>query len=336
MEPIVIIDADRCVGCFMCERACALAKCLEVDEVDRIAKLVRPWDCTGCGACERACPYSCIIVISDPAEVNVRAKVTMSRVTRHMRRPVIMCNGNEKLREVAKTMSDHHIASLPFYRNGKLHIITESDLLRLYLIGETDISNFENPAITVTEKETVYDAIKIMSERDIGHLPVLSVKGEVVGMLSIRDCLRGISVTDINISNKKEIVTGLVPFKGAEPLKEVVKNLKHVVVDESTTLIDAIRTMCEEKVKALIVQGEKVGIFTVRDATRMIGEGSREDERIRPREVPILRVDDEVSKAVGLMLRYNLRHLLVTDGNCYYVLQVKELIKDVVWIEKSA
>lgn len=334
MEPVVIIDADRCVGCFMCERACALARCLEVDEVDRIAKVVRPWDCTGCGACERACPYSCIIVLSDPAEVNARAKVTVSRVTRHMRRPVVMCNGNEGLRELAKVMSDRRIASLPFYRKSELHILTESDLLRLYMAGERDISDFENPAVTVTEKETVYDAIRIMSERDIGHLPVLSVKEVVVGMLSIRDCLRGVSVTDLD-SSKKGAIPALLPFKGTEPVKEAVKNLKHVTVDEDTTLMDAVRTMCREKVKALIVQGERVGIFTVRDATRMIGEGSREDERIRPREVPVLSADDEMSKAIGIMLQHNLRHLLVTDGNSYYVLQVKELIKDLVWIEKS-
>ncbi|MBB5254284.1 CBS domain-containing protein [Sulfurisphaera ohwakuensis] len=329
MEPIVIIDADRCVGCFMCEKACALAKCIEVDEVDRIAKVVRPWDCTGCGACERVCPYSCIIVISDPTEVSKRAKITVSRVTRYMNKPVIMCNGNERIYEVAKIMSNFSIASLPFYREEKLNIITESDVVKLYLNRKDDISNFENPAITVTEKETVFDAIKIMLEKDIGHLPVISVKGEIIGMLSIRDCLRGISVTDI-------INTKLLPFKGTESIRDVVKDFKHIVVDENTILIDALQIMNREKVKALIVQGEKIGIFTIRDAIKMIGNKSKEDEKIKPREVPILSINDKINKAVGIMLQHNLRHIIISDENSnYYLMQVKELIKDMIWVEKS-
>ncbi|AWR96898.1 CBS domain-containing protein [Acidianus sulfidivorans JP7] len=326
MDPIVLIDVDRCVGCFMCERACALAQCLTVDENEKLVKIVRPWDCTGCGACERACPYHCIIVISDPDEVSKRAKITTSRVTRYMSKPVTFCSGTERINEIAKIMILKSIGSLIFYRNNLLHIITETDILKLYLNDAKDISTFNNTALTISEKETITNAIKIMLSKKIGHLPVTSFNEKVIGMLSIRDCLRGIAVT--------EVINPYITIKKNESLRSIVSHFKHINISEKTTLSEAISIMLKENVKALIVENERVGIFTIRDAIKMISDNADKYDIIRPRYLEALTIDSKVSDAIIYMIKHNTRHVLIKDQNSYFILPIKEVIRDSIWIEK--
>lgn len=317
MDPIVIIDLDRCVGCFMCERACALAQCINIDPHTRLANVIRPWDCTGCKACERACPYNCIIVISDETEVPIRAKVTVSRVRRYMRSPVIFARKEMKLGEIAKVMSKKRIGALPYYVENELHIVTETDIIKLFLDGR-EFDQFRNPAIIIDEKWTVEEALNLMIEKDIGHLPVTDIyHGNVIGMLSIRDCLRSVSSTSL--------VNGAVRLNGNEKVGEFTRP---VIQLTDVSVREAIKFMMDNKVKAILVNGK---LFTVRDAIKAISLGEVEVKAVG-RDPIILEEHEKVARAIALMEEKNMRHIIVRKSDSYGILSVKEIARGVAWI----
>jgi len=105
---------------------------------------------------------------------------------------------------------------------------------------------------TVRPEDTVKDAAKIMNERRIGSLVVVSGTGEVVGILTERDILTdvvaiGKSADEVKIS---EIMTPNI-----------------VTITPDRTLEEAADVMTENKIKKLPVvhEGRLVGIITATD-----------------------------------------------------------------------
>lgn len=52
----VILQADRCIGCRRCEKAC-IANAVFFDEETQ-----KPIICKHCGACTRFCPHECLLL----------------------------------------------------------------------------------------------------------------------------------------------------------------------------------------------------------------------------------------------------------------------------------
>lgn len=310
----------------MCERACALAKCLVIDRELRLAKVIRPWDCTGCKACERACPYSCIIVLSDENEVPLRAKVTVQRVWRYANKPVIV--NTTKLREISKIIHERGIGSV-LMLNKK--IATETDVLRTFITG---IENVEfRDAVTITERFTLSQALDLMLEKGISHLPIIDERQNLSGILSLKDCLRGLAVSNVIKNDSVEIHV----LKGEKKISEFLF-MDPVILESNTTLYDALTTLLEKKRKAGLVIGTKPGIFTLKDGIRMISEGRSRDSTIEVRyDVPILDEGERISKALSVMEIKGIRHVVVRtyDGN-YNLLSVREISKGLAWIVNRA
>jgi 2-oxoglutarate ferredoxin oxidoreductase subunit delta len=60
----VIIDRERCKGCYLCVRACPV-KVLEADTAPNStgtypSKAVQPEKCIACGSCFEVCPDVCM------------------------------------------------------------------------------------------------------------------------------------------------------------------------------------------------------------------------------------------------------------------------------------
>ncbi|NON63275.1 CBS domain-containing protein [Acidianus sp. RZ1] len=327
MEPVIIIDVDRCVGCYMCTKACALAQCLEVSETSRIVELVRPEDCTGCKACMRACPYNCIVVLSEEEQVPIRAKLTLSRVRKYMNRKVITVNPTSRIEEAAYLMSKLNIGSLIIQEENEIKIITESDVLRAWAMKrEKDrVLHFSNSAITVEGKTLVDEALNIMLNAEIGHLPVLE-NGSLSGMLSIRDILRASSLTF-------PIKERIFPIN---PKDKVVNYTVKVPVIKDTTISNVYMTLTENNLKAcLVMENQNVGILSIRDLTSALASGKSFNERIEPRLIPPISGNEEIARAVAFMIEHNVRHLPVDIGNEFRMLSVKEIAKHAVWISKN-
>ena len=112
--------------------------------------------------------------------------------------------------------------------------------------------------VTITLETTVGQALGIMEERKLRHLPVLDVSEGLVGIVSEKDLLRANSDDSIKVVMTTEVIT----------------------VTEYTTLEEAARIMADQKISSLpVMRGSQlVGIITETDLFRVFLEllGARE------------------------------------------------------------
>ena len=109
---------------------------------------------------------------------------------------------------------------------------------------------------TITPAATVFDAISMMAERNIGALPVMQA-GRLVGMLSERDYTRKVM---------------LMGRTSRETLVSEIMTQKPVTVGPDNTVNDCMEIMTEERVRHLPVveNGELIGILSIGDLVKWI------------------------------------------------------------------
>jgi len=113
---------------------------------------------------------------------------------------------------------------------------------------------------TVAPEDTVYDAIKLMAEKDIGALPVV-VSGRLVGILSERDYSRKVVLLERSskTTQVKEIMTTevfhITPSMGIDECMRIMSknHFRHlpVVLDNELigiiSIIDVIKAVVDEQ-----------------------------------------------------------------------------------------
>lgn len=102
----------------------------------------------------------------------------------------------------AQRMREKRLGSLLAMEAGELvGIVTESDVVRKVLApnqdaGKTRVSTvMSSPLLSIDVNRTIRDASAVMAERGVRHLAV-SDNGKIVGVLSIRDLVKMVSVRD--------------------------------------------------------------------------------------------------------------------------------------------
>ncbi len=102
---------------------------------------------------------------------------------------------------------------------------------------------------SVPPTATVYDAIQMMAEKNVGALPVLE-SGQVVGMISERDYTR------------KVILQG--KSSKQTPVKEIMSSNVYTVTP-TTTVLEAMRIMTEHHIRHLPVidDNRMVGLVSI-------------------------------------------------------------------------
>ena len=100
------------------------------------------------------------------------------------------------LKKCAEIMTDKHVGSLLVEEKGKvIGIVTEQDMVRKGMAKLLDPSKthvkkiMETEILTTTANKDIYDALKIMRDHNVRHLPVVD-KGNFVGFLTIKDILK--------------------------------------------------------------------------------------------------------------------------------------------------
>ncbi len=124
----------------------------------------------------------------------------------------------------------------------------------------------ENP-VTVSEKASLAEALEILSEMEIRHLPVVR-KGEVVGMLSDRD-IRALGLsTTTDVARMDAIRSSLTASVTTLMTGDVM------TVDRDTGLGEIVDLMISEKIGAIPVvdsdSGTLVGIISYIDVLKAV------------------------------------------------------------------
>jgi CBS domain-containing protein len=95
------------------------------------------------------------------------------------------------------TMADHEIGSLLVLEDNRiLGLLSERDYARkIILLGrsskETRVDEIMiSPPITVTPNCSIEEAMRIMTDNRVRHLPVVGQNGEALGIISIGDVVK--------------------------------------------------------------------------------------------------------------------------------------------------
>ena len=122
-------------------------------------------------------------------------------------------DSDEPVLEAIQIMADRHVGALPVLRDGKLvGVISERDYARkVILLGRSSAETpvwqiMSSPVITVGPEDGVRHCMALMTERRIRHLPVIDERGEMIGMISIGDLVRGV------IEEQQETIEQLEKF----------------------------------------------------------------------------------------------------------------------------
>jgi CBS domain-containing protein len=111
----------------------------------------------------------------------------------------------------------------------------------------------------IESDETIYDAMKLMAEKDAGALMVMS-EGKIAGILSERDCVRKVDVAGRSSRETRvvAIMTEKVMYvEGNQPLEEVMalmidKNIRHMPVMDGPKLLGVLSM--RDVMKEVIIQ----------------------------------------------------------------------------------
>lgn len=121
--------------------------------------------------------------------------------------------------------------------------------------------------VTISENGTLSEAIEILCEKDIRHLPVIR-NGEVVGMLSDRD-IRGVGLSVFGDLKNVDKLRARLSARVASLMSGDV-----VTVERSTPLAEIVDLMLSEKVGAVPVVEEDtnklVGIISYVDILQVL------------------------------------------------------------------
>ncbi len=111
-------------------------------------------------------------------------------------------HSEESILAAAQHMHEKRIGSLLVIEAGEIvGIVTESDLVRKGLASNQDAGStrvsavMSSPLISIDINRTIRDASKVMAEQGVRHLAVRE-NGKIVGVLSIRDLVKMVSVRD--------------------------------------------------------------------------------------------------------------------------------------------
>jgi CBS domain-containing protein len=110
--------------------------------------------------------------------------------------PLIAVESNTPVFEAVRTMAQNKIGAVVVMEgNVSVGICSERDIMVRVVLPKRDPEStligdiMTAPVITISRKATADDALKLMLDRHIRHLPVIDLDGTMAGMISVRNLL---------------------------------------------------------------------------------------------------------------------------------------------------
>lgn len=245
-------------------------------------------------------------------------------------RDIVRIDSKATIVEAARMMRDGKIGSV-FVEEDEtfVGIVTDSDLVRKAftqdLPFETPVREVMSaPVIEIDIEKSVMDANHLMYFNEIRHLAV-SEKGEIIGLISVRDIVRFfLSAVQGPMNTMGDVIKPLT----------VLTHRDIQTIDAAATARQAALKMQENKIGSLMItdNGNYTGIITEADLVRkVIGY------RLKAAEIPVgvimntpiidIDINASVQRATELMESKGIRHLGVSEhGKIVGVLSVRDLI----------
>ena len=110
-----------------------------------------------------------------------------------MTRNVKTASREMTLREVAALMRDGDMGAMPVVENGKLvGIVTDRDIVVRAIADGKDVSTAIGDVMTTEifsarENDFVFEAIRLMGDRQVRRVPIINETGELVGIIAMAD-----------------------------------------------------------------------------------------------------------------------------------------------------
>lgn len=124
------------------------------------------------------------------AESQARARMRCSEI---MTRDVKTATRDMQLREVAVMMREGDVGSVPVVEDGRLvGILTDRDIVVRTIANGKDAAAPVSDAMTaeifsVKPDDFVFEAIRIMGDRQVRRIPVVAESGDLAGIISMAD-----------------------------------------------------------------------------------------------------------------------------------------------------
>src|SRR5574342_319005 len=117
-------------------------------------------------------------------------------VAHAMTQEPVTISPNKTLREAAKLMAKEHVGALLVQEKDTIvGILTEQDVVRKGVAGSGNTALkkvkeiMETNLTTTTPDEDIFEALRIMRDYNIRHLPVMH-QGRFVGLVTLKDILK--------------------------------------------------------------------------------------------------------------------------------------------------
>jgi len=110
-----------------------------------------------------------------------------------MTRNVKTASREMTLRKVAGLMRDGDMGAMPVVENGKLvGIVTDRDIVVRAIADGKDVSTTIGDVMTTEiyaarENDFVFEAIRLMGDRQVRRVPIINETGELVGIIAMAD-----------------------------------------------------------------------------------------------------------------------------------------------------
>lgn len=122
-----------------------------------------------------------------------RSGISRMRCSEIMTRDVQTASREMTLHEVAVLMRDGDMGSVPVVDDGKLvGIVTDRDIVVRVLANgkgaDTPVSDaMTTEIVTVAPDDYVFEAIRLMGDRQVRRIPVTDTSGQLAGIISMAD-----------------------------------------------------------------------------------------------------------------------------------------------------